>query len=64
MKNMKNNYELLKMIYFNNYCSDFMFLVAMVYVTYSSTIMSLIIFNFPLVFKISLLFVDIYVNNF
>ena len=39
------------MIYINYYCTDFMFLGAMVCVTYSSTILSLIIFNFPLVFK-------------
>ena len=52
------------MIYLNNYYTDFMFLVVMLYVTYSSTILSLIIFNFPLVFKISLLFVEIYVYMF
>ena len=33
------------MIYLNNYCTDFMFLVVMVCVRYSSTILSLIIFN-------------------
>ena len=43
------------MIYLNNYCTDFLFPVVMVSVTYSSTMLSLIIFNFPLVFKISLL---------
>ena len=47
------------MIYLNNYCTDFMFLVAIVCVTYSSTILSLMIFNFPLVFKKSDLFVEI-----
>ena len=36
----------------------------MMCVTYSFTILSLIIFNFPLVFKISLLFVEIYVYMF
>ena len=52
------------MIYLNNYCTDFMFLVVMVCVTYSYTILSLIISNFFLVFKISLLFVEIYVDMF
>ena len=37
-----------------------MLLVIMVYATLSSTIVSLIILNFPLVFKISLLFVENY----
>ena len=49
------------MIYLKNYRTDFMFLVAIVCVTYSSTILPLMIFNFPLVFKISLLLVEIYV---
>ena len=49
------------MIYLNKYCTDFMFVVVMVCETYSSTILSLIIFNFPLFFKKSLLFVEIYV---
>ena len=49
------------MIYLNNYCTDFVFLVVIVCVTYSSTILSLIIFNFPLDFKISLLFVGNYI---
>ena len=49
------------MIYLNNCCIDSMFLVVIVCVTYSSTISSLIIFNFPLVFNISVLFVEIYV---
>ena len=40
-----------------------MFLVVMVCVTYSSTIWALTIFNFPLVFKISLLLVEIYVHR-
>ena len=56
--------KLLKMIYLNKYCTDFMFLLVMVCVTYSSTISSLIIFNFPLIFKTSFLFVDIYVHMF
>ena len=38
-----------------------MFLVVMLCKTYSSTISSLKIFNFPLVLEISLLFVEIYV---
>ena len=41
-----------------------MFVVVMMCVTYSSTIFSLIIFNFPLVFKILLLFVEIYIYKF
>ena len=49
------------MVYLNNCCTDFMFVVVIVCVTYSSTILSLIIFNFPLIFKISILFVEIYV---
>ena len=60
MKNMKKK----KKINLDNYCTDFMFLVVMVCVTYSSTILSLIIFNFHLVFKISILFVEMYVNRF
>ena len=52
------------MIYLNNYCTDFVFLVVMVYVKYSSSTMSLIVFNFPLVFKISQQFVKIDVYKF
>ena len=52
------------MIHLDNYYTDFMFLVVMVCVTYSSTVLSLIIFNFHLVFKISILFVEIYVYMF
>ena len=44
------------MIYINNYCTDFTFIVVMVCVTYCSTILFVIIFNFLLVFKISPLF--------
>ena len=44
-----------------NYCTDFMFQEVMVCVTYSSSILSLIIFNFLLVFKISQEFVEIHV---
>ena len=61
---MKINKKKLKMIHIDNYCTDFLFLVVMVCVTYSSTILSLIIFNFHLVFKISILFVEIYVYRF
>ena len=43
---------------------DFMFLVVMLCVILSYTILSLIICNFPLVFKISLLFVEIDVYSF
>ena len=46
------------MIYVDNFYTDFMFLVGIVCVIYSSTLLSLIIFNFSLVFKISLLFVE------
>ena len=49
------------MIYLNKYCTEFIFLVVIVFVIYSSTILCLIIFNFPLVFKISLFFVEIYI---
>ena len=41
-----------------------MFLVVNVCVTYSSTILSLVIFNFPLVFEISILYVEIYIYRF
>ena len=47
-----------------NYCTDFMFEDVILCVTYSSSILSLIIFNFVLVFKISQQFVEIYVNRF
>ena len=61
MKNMKIYKRILKMVFLINYCTDFMFLTVIVCVTYSSTILSLMIFNFPLALKISLLFVEIYV---
>ena len=41
------------MMFNNNYCTDFMFREVMVCVTCSPSILSLIIFNFFLVFKIS-----------
>ena len=52
------------MMFINNCCTDFMFEEVIVCVTYSSSILSLIIFNFLLVFKISPQFVKIYVNRF
>ena len=42
------------MMFLKNYYTEFMVLQVMVCVTYSSTILSLIIFNFLSVFKISL----------
>ena len=51
-------------MFINNDCTDFMFQEVMVYVTYSSSILSLIIFNFLLVFKISQEFVEIHVYGF
>ena len=47
------------MMFINNYCTDFMFQGVMVCVTCSPLILSLIIFNFLLVFKISQKFVEI-----
>ena len=41
------------MMFNNNYCTDFMFQEVMVCVTCSPSILSLNIFNFLLVFKIS-----------
>ena len=41
------------MMFINNYCTDFMFQEVMVCVTCSPLILSLIIFNFLLVFKLS-----------
>ena len=61
MKNMKKYYKLLKMMFINNYCTDFMFQEAMMCETCSPSILSLIISNFILVFKISQKFVEIYV---
>ena len=56
---MKIYQKLLKMMFLKNYCTDFMFLVVMLCRTYLSTMLSLIIFNFPIVFKLSLLFFEI-----
>ena len=64
MKNMKIYQKSLKVIQNDNYCTDFMFLVVMVCATHSSTISSFIILNFHLIFKISILFVEIYVYRF
>ena len=49
------------MIYVINYCTDFMFLVIIVCVTHIHLRYCLINFNFPLAFKISLMFSEIYV---
>ena len=51
-------------MFINNYCTDFMFQKVMVCVTYSSSILSLIIFNFLLAFKISQEFVEMYLYRF
>ena len=64
MKNMKNYEKLLRMMFINNYCTDFMFQEVMVCETCSPSILSLIILNFLLVFKISQKFVEIYVYMF
>ena len=48
------------MIIRNNYCNEFMILFVKVCITLISIILSLIIFNLLLVFKISFLFVEIY----
>ena len=54
MNQGNRKYEnLLKMIYLNTCCPNFMLPVVMVCVT-SSTILSLLIFNFSSVFKITL----------
>ena len=45
------------MMFINNYCTDFMFQEVMVCVTCSPSILSLIIINFLLVFKISQKFI-------
>ena len=52
------------MMFINNYCTDFMFQEVMVCVTCSPSILSLIILNFLLVFKISQKFVEFYVYRF
>ena len=52
------------MIFINNYYTDFMFQEVMVCITCSPSILSLIIFNFLLVFKISQKFVEFYVYKF
>ena len=45
-------------MFIKNYCTDFMFQEVMVCVTYSSSMLSLIIFNFLLVFKSLLKFMS------
>ena len=52
------------MMFINNYYTDFMFEEVMVCVTCSPSILSLIIFNFLLDFKISQKFVEFYVYRF
>ena len=61
---MKNYLKLLKMMFLNNNCTDFMFQEAMMCEACSPSKLSLIIFNFLLVFKISQKFVEIYVYRF
>ena len=65
---VKRKYEkyekLSKLMFTNNYCTDFMFQEAVVCEKCSPSISSLIIFNFLLVFKISQKFVEIYVYRF
>ena len=51
-------------MFINNYCTDLMFQEVMVCVTCSPSMLSLINFNFLLVFKISQKFVEFYVYNF
>ena len=51
-------------MFINNYFTDFKFEEAMVCETCSPSILSLIIFNFLLAFKISQKFVEIYVYMF
>ena len=52
------------MMFISNYSTDFMFQEVMVCVSCSPSILSLIIFNFLLVFKISQEFVEIHVYRF
>ena len=52
------------MMFINNFCTDFMFQEAMMCETCPPSILSLIIFNFLLVLKISQKFVEIYVYMF
>ena len=64
MKYMKNYEILLKMMFMNNYYTDFMFQEAMMCETCSPPILSFMISNFLLVFKLSQKFVEIYVYMF
>ena len=50
-------------IYIDKYCTGFIILRGMVCITILSTIMSLNIFNFSYVFKISLVFVEMYLKS-
>ena len=52
------------MMFINNYCTDFMFQEVMVCVICLPSILSLIVFNFLLVFKISQKFVEFFVYMF
>ena len=61
---MKIYFKILKMMFLKNYCNDFMFLLLILCGTYSSTMLSLRIFNFLIVFKLSLFFIAIYVFRF
>ena len=51
-------------MFINIYCTDCMFQEVMVCLTCSPSMLSLIILNFRLVFKISQKFVEIYVYSF
>ena len=51
-------------MFIDKYCTGFMFHEVVMCVTCSPSILSLIIFNFLLVFKISQKFVEIYVYRF
>ena len=51
MKNMKNYYKLLKMIFIKNYCTDFMFQEAMMCETCSTFNIVSHYFQFPFSFQ-------------
>ena len=46
-----DNYD--KMVFLRNYCTELIILIVIVCISLLSTILPLMIFNFPLVFKIS-----------
>ena len=52
------------MMFIDNYCTDFMFQEVMVCETCLPSILFLIFFNFPLVFKITQKFIEFYVYRF